>query len=471
MDGLECSEILLSSLERTRRIDSEFYKKQSLNIAILMKKMEAQSIAKYVTVSDGNHMGISEKFIEKGIPYYRGQDIHNFFIDNAHPICIDFDTYNLPHMQRSHIKKGDLLLSIVGTIGKSALVYSDREATCSCKLAILRSTNIQTSSILAVYLKTKYGYDQVEKFKRGAVQMGLLLEDMDQILIPDFTDVFITIIHRTLQSSYTYISKANDLYNSVEIQLLSELQFNHSNDLVKRNTEKKLSESFGISGRLDAEYYQPKYDDLFAILSKQVRKPLGQLVSMMKSIEPGSEYYGETGIPFIRVSDVSKTGIDNPSIMIPENIETNIDRLYLKKDTILFSKDGSVGVAYKVTEYMKAITSSALLHLRVNNTSEILPDYLTLVLNSEIVQLQAERDASGAIIQHWKPSDIEKVVIPILPYDMQLKISKKIQQSFSLRKKADNLIQIAVKAVELAIEQSEGIAAKWLKENAELLEE
>ena len=190
----------------------------------------------------------------------------------------------------------------------------------------------------------------------------------------------------------------------------------------------------------------------------------------MKSIEPGSEYYGEEGIPFVRVSDVSKTGINNPTIMIPESIEPNIDRLYLKKGTILFSKDGSVGIAYKITEDMKAVTSSALLHLRVNNTSEILPDYLTLVLNSEIVQLQAERDASGAIIQHWKPSDIEKVVIPILPYDVQLEIAKKVQQSFLLRKKANDLIQMAVKAVELAIEDSEEVASKWLRENAELME-
>ena len=52
---------------------------------------------------------------------------------------------------------------------------------------------------------------------------------------------------------------------------------------------------------------------------------------------------------------------------------------------------------------------------------------------------------------------------------MQLEIAKMIQQSFSLRKKAGNLIQIAVKAVELAIEQSEEAAAEWLKENEESL--
>ena len=61
--------------------------------------------------------------------------------------------------------------------------------------------------------------------------------------------------------------------------------------------------------------------------------------------------------------------------------------------------------------------------------------------------------------------------VVLLPYDMQLVIAKKVQQSFLLRKKANDLIQIAVKAVELAIEDSEEVASKWLEENTRLLEE
>ena len=104
----------------------------------MMEDLKGRPITDFVSVSDGNHMKISDKFIEEGIPYYRGQDIHNFFIESANPICIDRQTYDVPYMKRSHLKKGDVLLSIVGTIGESALVYSDRNATCSCKLAILR---------------------------------------------------------------------------------------------------------------------------------------------------------------------------------------------------------------------------------------------------------------------------------------------------------------------------------------------
>jgi hypothetical protein len=41
------------------------------------------------------------------------------------------------------------------------------------------------------------------------------------------------------------------------------------------------------------------------------------------------------------------------------------DSLKPTKDTILFSKDGSVGIAYKVEQDVDLITSSALLHLKV----------------------------------------------------------------------------------------------------------
>ena len=102
--------------------------------------------------------------------------------------------------------------------------------------------------------------------------------------------------------------------------------------------------------------------------------------------------------------------------------------------------------------------------MTVKDTKEILPDYLTLVLNSSIVQLQAERDCNGAIIQHWKPADIEKVIIPILDMKQQEEISDKVQESFRLRKESKELLDIAVKAVEMAIETDEETAIAWMKE-------
>lgn len=159
-----------------------------------------------------------------------------------------------------------------------------------------------------------------------------------------------------------------------------------------------------------------------------------------------------------------------PEIHLPANIVKNAAELYPSKDTILLSKDGSIGIAYKLEENREIITSGALLHLTIKNKKEVLPDYLTLVLNSEVVQLQAERDANGAIIKHWKPSDIEKVVIPILDMTTQQEIVYKVQVSFSLRKKAKSCFEIAKKSVEIAIEENEENAIKWLRTAIKTLE-
>ena len=138
------------------------------------------------------------------------------------------------------------------------------------------------------------------------------------------------------------------------------------------------------------------------------------------------------------------------------------ENLIPKKNTILLSKDGSVGIAYKVENDLDVITSGALLHLTVKN-NDFLPDYLTLVLNSIVVKLQAERDAGGSIIQHWKPSEIENVIIPKLPKAVQNQIAEKVQESFALRKESKRLLDLAKHAVEVAIEQGEDAAMKLLE--------
>lgn len=205
------------------------------------------------------------------------------------------------------------------------------------------------------------------------------------------------------------------------------------------------------SGRLDAEYYQPKYDALFAQLSKYECDTIKDIAHIMKSVEPGSEAYQDSGIPFVRVSDVTKFGISDPNIYLSPG-DFSLNELRPKKDTILLSKDGSVGIAFKVEEDMDFITSGALLHLSVFN-EDYTPDYLTLVLNSIVVQMQAERDSNGAIIQHWKPSEIEQVTIPKLPKPIQETISAKIQESFALKAESKRLLDEAKRMVEREIEK------------------
>ncbi|MCD4745661.1 MAG: restriction endonuclease subunit S, partial [Bacteroidales bacterium] len=195
---------------------------------------------------------------------------------------------------------------------------------------------------------------------------------------------------------------------------------------------------------------------------------LADLVNIKKSIEPGSNAYSDEGLPFLRVADYNKFGISEPQKCLSdsytkENAE-KLSELKPKAETILFSKDGSVGTAYMLKENMNLITSGAVLHLTVKNKEQVLPEYLTLVLNSQLVQMQAERDAGGSIILHWRVGEIENVIIPIIDLNIQQQISNKIEESFRLKKQSEQLLELAKTAVEKAIEEDEGNAMRFIED-------
>lgn len=464
LEGLEISILNNHELERTLRIDSEFYSKGNLKLDRKLKSFDSNRLTNYSVISDGNHMSISDSFVESGIPYYRGGDIYNMFIEQSpNPFYIPRSVFDMNTMQRSHLKKGDILMSIVGAIiGNLSLVTTDNDATCSCKLAIIRPYANLTPEYIMTFLRSQIGQSQIQRYRRGSGQTGFILEDFGQILVPELTEVIMEFVKRCVlkaQQVYTlgsirYQNALDRLYGQLKLQ---NLQLDKSNIKVLN-----IKKSFLDSGRLDAEYYHPKYDILFEQLSQIKCKRLGNLITLQKSIEPGSDFYQSEGLPFVRVTDLTKFGVTKPSIYLDEEIFKDVIRP--KKDTILMSKDGSIGIAYKVEKDEDFITSSAILHLQITDDN-ILPDYLTLILNSKVVQMQAERDAGGSIIQHWKPSEISNVVIPVLPMEKQQEISQKVQESFRLRNESKRLLNVAKTAVEIAIGESEETALEYLKEN------
>jgi len=472
LEGLEISEVNLSDLERTSRLDSEFYSKENLKIEELLHGLKTNVISNLTNVSDGNHMSISSNFQDTGIPYYRGQNIHSFFIEESSPICISEETYNIGYLKRSHLKKGDVLLSIVGTIGGVALVSTDNKATCNCKLAILRPSDI-SGFYLSAFLKSKYGQNQIQKFKRGAVQMGLILEDMNQIQVPILTQNFQFKIEDLINLSKLCSDNSQLQYAQAESLLLQEIGLNDFKSSKEAVNVKSFSESFAVSGRLDAEYYQKKYEDVISKVVLQNHDKLSQLVSISKSIEPGSANYADEGLPFMRVADYGKFGLTEPNKNVSlDFVSANADKvkkLKPKKGTILFSKDGSVGTAYHLREDFRGITSGAILHLKVKDETKVIPEYLTLALNSKVVKMQAERDAGGSIILHWRVGEIENVVVPIIDFDKQKQIAELVEESFKLKKQSEHLLEVAKTAVEVAIEQNEAKAMQYIVENTELI--
>lgn len=459
MDGHECTEILLSQLERTNRLDSEFYKKKSLQIVELLTSISAKPITNLVDVSDGNHMGISEKFIDEGIPYYRGQDIHNFFIEDANPICIDEDTFNVPYMHRSHLKKGDILLSIVGTIGEVALVSKDDKATCNCKLAILRPHDVNKAALIAIYLKTKYGFDQVDKFKRGAVQMGYLLEDMNQILMPNFSDALEKSIAKAIESIKILTERSNKQYADAENCLLSEIGIDMSSISNGGISVKSFSESFGNTGRLDAEYYQPKYDDFenYVINYKNGYTTPGKEFDLIKDkcLKDLSEY------PYVEIGDIDiGNGDALYNIVQTEDLPANAKIMTHKGDLVISTVRPYRG-AVAILGDDNLLVSGAFTVLR--GKSNYPAQTLQVLFRTKLYKDWLLKYNVGTSYPVIKDDDVLNIPIPVLEDGTHEKIRGFVIASHNTLNQAKELLECAKLAVEMAIEKDEATAIIWLE--------
>ncbi|WP_158586179.1 restriction endonuclease subunit S [Oceanobacillus profundus] len=462
MEGLEVSIINKSDLERTLRFDSEFYSEENLVIQDILNKHKTAKISDLTYVSDGNHMSISDRFAEKGIPYYRGQDIHNFFIEQSNPICIDEEAYNLPTMKRSHLKKGDVLLSIVGTIGGVSLVSKEEPATCNCKLAILRPNHID-GFYLSVFLQSKFGQNQIKKFTRGAVQKGLILEDMDQIFVPVLSIDFQNEIHSLLDLAYKKLERSKKIYKHSEDVILDIIGLN-SSELNKDSLNiKNLKESFLESGRLDAEYYQPKYDDYLQLIYNYSNgyKPLYEVCNIK---DKNFKLVDKKQYNYIELSDIGKSGeVKSCTTDFGSELPTRARRKVSTNDVIISSIEGSLeSCALISSEYDNALCSTGFY---VINSEIINAETLLVLFKSELMQNILKQNCSGTILTSISKNEFINIPVPIIDEKTQEKIQSKITESFQLRTESEELLEAAKQAVELAIEQGETAATDFINNN------
>ena len=474
MDGREIIEVQFKQLSQIidYRIEAEYFCKRFVNNEMLLYKKQSKPLLSIASVQNGRAYS-SVAFSPDGDLYISkiGDVTNKRTIEEWEKLL----TEEFKNQHGKYLRDGDILMTLTGDppdVGKVNLIAINEErCTWNQRVARIRKISNDFLSNYSLYavLSSEIVRMQMERFAKGIRQRNLGNDCFSYVKVPILDEKYQILIDDIVRKHILLLDKSKMVYKEAEKILANTLNVRQVRKGALAKSEKRYSESLLLTGRLDAEYYQPKYDALFALLSKVKTKKLGGadgVVNILKSIDPGSDAYVDEGIPFVRVSDVNKFEIIDPEIKLDTKLISTPEKLFPKKNTILFSKDGSVGIAYKVEEDLRVITSGALLHLTVRDSSEVLTDYLTLVLNSPIVQLQAERDSSGAIIQHWKPSEIEKVIIPILDMTIQKEIAAKVQESFAFRKKSKQLLEYAKRAVEMAIEQGEDVALEWLKGKA-----
>ena len=330
-------------------------------------------------------------FIEEGIPYITSKNIKNGFIDFKDVKYVSVDDYNRISNNRK-IKKDDMLITMIGTIGEVAIVENEIDFYGQ-NLYLLRMNN---EIILNKYY---YYYITSNKIKR-------------------------TLVEKRNTSSQGYIKAG-----SIENLLIPIPPLEVQEEIVRilDNYTKSVEE---LKEKLNAELVTRKkqYSWYRDYLLKFENK-----VEMVKLKDIATEMYRgngikreevrEIGIPCVRYGEIyTEYGIsfEKTKSYTDENFITN--KKYIDYGDILFAITGeSVEEIGKSTAYIgkeKCLVGGDILVMKHEQD----PVYLSYVLSTENAQKQKSKGKIKSKVVHTNATDIGEIEIPLPPLEVQKRI-------------------------------------------------
>lgn len=439
------------------RIDAEYFLKQNLLYEDLLNRHSCFVLGDISIVTDGIH---------DSIDYDETSEIN--LISATSPKDNYFDLTRNVHISseqhyknpRTALRENDIILSTVGTIGNCAIVSKEiLPANSDRHVGIIRIKEELTPSVVSTFLLSKYGRNQTIRESTGNVQLNLFLYKIRAIKIPKFSSEFQNIIEDDYNFAQNLLINSKSYYIQAEDILNKELNITNVENS-KNYSIKSLSESFVKSKRLDAEYYQDKYDS-FEKAIRNYHNGYSTLNNFFKNIsDKCSKNLPEYS--YVEIGDINvETGDASYNIIKTKELPENAKVMAQKGDILVSTVRPNRGAIAILQDAF--LVSGAFTVLRSNGAYS--SQTLQVLLRNKIYKEWLLKFNVGTSYPVIKDADILNLEIPLIPIDLQYQISQKVQESFKLRKQSKDLLNKAVKAVDIAIEKSEEDAIKWLKEN------
>lgn len=350
---------------------------------------------------------------------------------------------------RTALRLNDVVLSTVGTIGNCAVVdQSVLPANSDRHVGIIRVKKDYLPYVISSYLLSKYGKMQTSRETTGNVQPNLFLYKIREIVIPEFDEVLQKQVEEFSIEALKKRNIAKARYEEAEILLLRELGMEDWKPKETKVSVRSYRNVYGIE-RMDAEYYQEKYDDIKERLKSFKYLPLKDVCNIYDenySPEKNTQYL------YIELSNIGMLGeINGCTKDYGSNLPNRARRLVHKGNIILSSIEGSLQSCALINdEFDHALCSNGFY---VIDSENINSETLLVLMKSWPIQAMMKQGCSGTILTGYDKSVLEKIPIPILENDAQVRIAELVEESIKLREESRHLFEQAKEAVENAVEQ------------------
>jgi restriction endonuclease S subunit len=430
------------------RLDAEYYRPEFLKTEKLLKRTKYKILFEVAKISKAR-----KNPAKKPELYFKYIDISNIDLIFGTITTQKIKGFLAPSRARKLVRENDVIISTVRP-NRNAVAIIPKELDgdiCSTGFSVIKSEKINPYFLFA-FLKTKFAIHQLVRQTMASMYPAVSENDIANIIVPLVSEKIQKEIEELVKQAHQKKKLADEKYEEANRLLLKEIGLDNLLITEQKAFEVKFSET---KERIDADYYKPEYKTIADLLQQNEKRGLFKLqklsnVCMLKKgIEVGSEAYTKEGVLFLRVSNISETGLtegESSEYITPYLFEQLREEYGVRENDILYTKDATIGIALVVDrDFPKAIPSMGVVRLR---SKEIDPYYIALVLNSIACRSQSDREVIGAVIKHYNFTKLKNLLVPIVPNQKQENIAELVKQSFSLRKEAKQLLDEATEKIE-----------------------
>ncbi|MDD3793905.1 MAG: restriction endonuclease subunit S [Candidatus Gracilibacteria bacterium] len=456
--NLDISIVNLEDLENHNRFDSEFY---AVDILGLRNKLKSNGSKKLLDYKVNIKRGINPNYSENGeIKVLRSVNIRENGFSDTRQDFISFETYD--SINNGKTKKQDILLNVtgVGTLGRSSFVFDDEKYVFSQDVVALRNFKDILPEFLFTYLNSSLGQKQINVLYKGSSgQIHLYPDDIEEILVPLVS--FQTQIANLVQESFKQKELSKKLYLEAENLLLSELGLENYKP-TEKNISIKDSEEVDIFGRFDAEYFQPKYDEIFEKV-KNYKGGYDTLENLITISNEKIKKEQDKTFKYIELADINASlGVVNvENEILSQELPSRAQMKIKIGDVLVSSLAGSADkVAIIINEDKNLVASTGFFVLRSKFFN---PETNLILMKSWIYKDMLIRSARGMIMEATNKEDFSKFILPKIDIKIQEKIAELVKESHKSLDLSKQLLEKAKKSVEIFIEEDEEKAGKFLE--------
>jgi len=212
-----------------------------------------------------------------------------------------------------------------------------------------------------------------------------------------------------------------------------------------------------LSDRLEVKWYDPYLESIVDAIKKAPYCYIRDLKPKLKygaSID--ADYIGD--VPFIRIKNLRRNDIDLSDLQYVSSAVygKSLKNLYLKDEDVLIERSGTyVGLCTCLPSgFENYVYGSYIIRLRLEDTKEIIPQYLAIFLNSELGRTQFDRLKTGALQFNINIQQIRQVIVPKPNLEVQRTIIENVQSNLSAAKQLREQYQDSLQKTDNIIAQS-----------------